>query len=103
MRIEHLDLAGMEIGRVDKVMIVVTANGKPFVDGMGLRAVHYQDCMGRVNGGIPPGDRAVFGRKQEKAWARFSLFFYCKVIRLRAVYAVEENVALGCCTPFTCC
>src|SRR5947209_5289007 len=74
IRVEHLDLTKAEIRGIEERAIFVAANSQPFINCTRTygRAVHGQDCIGRVDCGVPAGDRAIFGRENETGCTRFT-------------------------------
>src|SRR5262245_6613299 len=97
LTIEHLDRPETEVGRINEVAGTAAAKGEPFVNCALAHhgAIYFEDGIGRIDGGIPPRDRSVFGRKEENARAGLRAFRNDEGIRLRAVPPVEDDARRG--------
>src|SRR3989440_6688231 len=96
-RVEHIDRAKTEIGRVDARARGI--DSQPFVDRTRayLRVIDRENGIVQVYIGVPAGYRAIFGGKDEEARARFTVFGNNK-----ATAAIEDNAGRGCrCTGGT--
>src|SRR5437899_2706965 len=63
-RVVHFDPAAVEVGNKQETLAVLFANRGALIDGILLRVVHDQHGI-RVHCGVPAGDGAVFGDKDE--------------------------------------
>src|SRR5690242_2405723 len=63
--VEHVDRAVVKVRGEKLRMLPVTADGQSLVNGLAGGVVDLQYRMGRIDAGVPGGDRPVLGRENE--------------------------------------
>lgn len=95
--VKHLHGPEAEIGRVNKLLTRVTADGQPLVNGtrIHLRTVDLDDGVGQVDVAIPASDGTVFRGKDENASSGSAILADPEIVRVSSIPIIKDVSGWG--------